>query len=148
MNKTEYQSQLIDEMNKHKSKVIEKITKLLKTLPVKANTLDIEIFPSQDGDGMFEIYASVSGPDLYVLNKAIEKYADIFSPKYKSVDVVPYIPLLDGSSVDFDVNDALVDCVAKWLKDIWQQMEKSVLEIPVSIVGHDGYGTITPIKLI
>src|ERR1700739_2329425 len=147
MIKEELQKQLLTELNKNESNVIEKINRLLKNIPVKAKMLNLQIFPSQDGDGMFSIYAGVDGPDLYVLSKAIKEYADIFNPKHTANGIVPYIPTIYNSNVDYDVNDVIVDCTAKWLESVWEKINKTNLQIPVYITADEECCTFKQIKI-
>jgi len=113
----------------------------------KAIQLNLEIFTSQDGDGFFSIRANLEGPDLYVLNKAIDKVADIFDPKYVDGEITPYIPTVDPFDIEYEANDVVVDSAAKWLSKLWGNLDVEKISIPTFIIGHDEYGTTTPIQL-
>lgn len=147
MTEAEFQRQLLNELDKHETDVIDRINLLLENIPSNSKSLDLGIFPSQDGDGMFSIYASVDGPNLFVLIKSLEKYASIFAPKHTANGIIPFIPNVDRRMVDFEVNDVVVDCVAKWLLGIWQKTNKNKLQVPTYIIADEDYGTITPIEL-
>jgi hypothetical protein len=69
------------------------------------------IFPDQDGEGTFGVRVSLTGPDLYVLNKAIEEFADIIDVKHTPTGLEPNVPLMDPFDSNFEVNDALSDVV-------------------------------------
>jgi len=146
MNSVEFGTALREELAKHSAEAARRIGEILARIPAKARSLDLEVFPSQDGDGFFGVRASFDGPDLYVLNKPIDQFADIIEPKYTEAGVVPAIPLLDTPNAGFAVNDVVVDSVATWLKSVWESLDSSA-RIPVRVVGHDGYGTITPLAL-
>ncbi|TWT67589.1 DUF6389 family protein [Allorhodopirellula solitaria] len=120
---------------------------LLASLPEPATRLDLQVFPAQDGDGFFTVRASVDGPNLYVINKAIDTYADLFDAKYTENGVQPPIPIVDCFDVDYPVNDIVVDCAANWLRTVWQSLGNIECRVPVVIVGNDGYGTVTPVEL-
>lgn len=91
----------------------------LESIPPAARGLDIQIMPSQDGDGPFSVYASLETP----------------------------VPMVDPDDVDFEVNDAIVDAVAGWLQEVWRALEIRADGLPVRIVGGEGWGTVTPLTL-
>ena len=119
MTSDQFQKELLFELNKHESLTIRKIEKLLEHIPEKAKVLEFSISPSEDGDGIFGIYANVDGPDLYVLNKTMQDYAAIFNIKHTPEGIIPYVPTVDPFDEEFDVNDSVVECVSKWIKTIW-----------------------------
>jgi hypothetical protein len=57
------------------------------------------------------------------------------------------VPMVDPDTVDFDVNDAIVDVVAEWLQVVWTEVRAPARGIPVRVEGHDGYGTVPPLHL-
>ncbi|MEO9532686.1 MAG: DUF6389 family protein [Crocinitomicaceae bacterium] len=147
MGKPEFENQLKAELEKNKSSISINIDQLISNLTEKISGINIGIFTSQDGDGMFSIYANAIGPDLYVRQKEIKEYANLFDPKFTSNGIEPYIPTVDDPfEVDFDVNDCIVDLVALWLKASFSS--KSFPDgAEFQIVGNDGYGTVTPLSL-
>jgi hypothetical protein len=147
MSEEEFIAQLLASLEKHSDTARETILRLLASLPQKVARLDLEVFPSQDGDGFFTIRASVDGPDLYVINKAIKANADLFGPRYTENGIEPPIPIVNPFEVEFPVNDVIVDCAAKWLQGIWDSLDPPTCPIPVQIIGHDDYGTVTPVDL-
>ncbi|MCE9556825.1 MAG: DUF6389 family protein [Planctomycetes bacterium] len=147
MTELEFIAELTTVLERHSDSARTLISELLASLPDRATRLDLVIFPSQDADGFFTVAASVDGPDLYVINKAIRGHAELFGPKHTESGVEPPIPIVDSDDVDYSVNDIVVDCAAKWLQTIWQSIGNVQCRIPVVIVGHDDYGTITPINL-
>ena len=96
---------------------------------------------------MFDVRAGLDGPDLYLLNKAIDEHADIFEVKMLDEGLVPPVPMVDRDDVDFEVNDTIVDIVAVWLRAVWANVDSSRVPIPVYVEGHDDYGTVTPLEL-
>jgi hypothetical protein len=141
--KTEFDAALV----RHSDAARAKILHLLETLPERATQLDFVVFPSQDGDGFFTIRASVEGPDLYLINRAIESHADLLDTKYTESGVEPPIPIVDPFDVEFAVNDLLVDCVARWLHHVWQSLGNVLCRVPVFVVGDDDFGSVTPLEL-
>jgi hypothetical protein len=147
MDKLEFENQLKVELEKNKSEISTKIEKLKSNLTEKISGIDVGIFTSQDGDGMFSIYANALGTDLYVRQKEIQDYASLFDPKFTENGIEPYISTVeDPFDLDFDLNDCIVDTVAEWLKSICHSI--SFPEgISFQIIGTESYGTITPISL-
>ncbi|WP_414933024.1 DUF6389 family protein [Vibrio europaeus] len=142
-----FEEELSSELAKHSESMASSLKVLIANIPENTHEIHIEVFASQDGDGMFSVYVSLDGPDLHVLNKAIERYASLFEPKYVGSNIKPYIPTVDPFDVDFEVNDVVVDCVANWIKSIWEKPKVLASNIPVIVVGHDGFGTVTPLEL-
>ncbi|PME31439.1 hypothetical protein BCV39_22365 [Vibrio sp. 10N.286.55.E10] len=144
-----FEEELNIELLKHSDSAISLLRRLFENIPSNAREVHIEIFPSQDGDGLFSVYVSLDGPDLYVLNKSIQEFASIFDPKCIGTKIEPYIPTIDpfDADVGFDVNDVVVDCAAKWVQLIWSQIGDLEPSLPVRVFGQDGYGSLTPIDL-
>ena len=147
MNEDDYIAQLTAALAKQSDSLRSKIGPLLANLPEKAQRLDLVIFPGQDGEGDFTVRGSLDGPDLFVLNKAIDSYAELISVKHTPEGFDPDVPMVDPFDTEFEVNDVLTDCVAKWLSDLWEESGPHSVSIPVTIVGHDDYGQTTPIEL-
>lgn len=147
MEEQELERQLMTELQKHSESALKAMSDVIASLPEKAVQLNFEIFPAQDGDGFFSIRANLDGPDLYVLNKEIDSVADIFNPKYVNGNIEPYIPTVDPFEIEYEANNIVVDCSAKWLSRLWAQLDTANIQVPVLIVGHDDYGTITPVLL-
>ncbi len=148
MTETEFRDELLVVLSQHSDAACEGIGELLKAIPAKARRLDLVIFPAQDGDGFFTIRASVDGPDLFVLNKSISENAEIFDARYTESGVEPPIPIVDPFDTEYEVNDVVVDTAASWLQTVWESLGDVQIRIPVVIVGHDDFGTITPIELL
>lgn len=147
MEESELQAELNSVLSEHTKEATEKLNIVLNNIPEKAISINLEIFTSQDREGFFSVGVNLDGPDLYVLNKAIREYVDIFDPKYTENGIEPYIPTVDPFEIEYEANDTVVDCVANWLREIWDNVNKENITIPVYIVGHDEYGTTTPIQL-
>lgn len=147
MTEDEFIDQLSAALQDHTDTARAQIPRLLGCLPQRATRLDLQVFPAQDGDGFFTIRASVDGPDRHVINKAIDAHAKLFDAKYTANGVDPAIPIVDPFDVDYPVNDIIVDYAAKWLQDVWRSLGDVDCPIPVVVIGHDDYGTVTPIEL-
>lgn len=116
-------------------------------LPDKAKALSIMVHPSQDPDGLFSVLVHLDGPDLHVLNKAIDAHRTLVETRITPHGTVPLLPLFDPSQTAFSVNDAIVDVAADWLETVWQDAGGASVSLPAAIYGEDGYGPSTPRSL-
>jgi hypothetical protein len=147
MTRSEFSGALRSILAAHSEQAALQIRRTLDLVPADARALDFEVITSQDADGEFTVQASLHGPNLYVLNKAIRGVATIFTVRHTATGFAPPVPMVDAESVDFGVNDAIVDTVAEWLDAVWRAVGAKDPGIPVRIVGHDDFGTTTPRQL-
>jgi hypothetical protein len=147
MNQDEYTDQVRKILDEHTESARENLRKLPSCLPSEVSAIELTIFVDQDGEGFLTVRVSVEGPDLYVINKSIEGCAVLFDTIMKDGGLVPPLPLMDPFEEDFSVHDALSDCAADWLVNVWNGLNGEVAGVPVSIISHDEYGTKTPISL-
>ncbi|RJL00687.1 hypothetical protein C9E82_23425 [Paracoccus siganidrum] len=90
---------------------------------------------------MFTVMLHLDGPDLFVLNKAISDFRSLFSVRIVHGAVTPDVPLFDPFDQPFSVNDAIVDIVMVWLKEVWATFGGMNVRLPVTIEGEDGFGS-------
>lgn len=147
MTRKEFEASLRAVLDAQLSHAIRQVQLTLGSIPATARELIIEILPAQDGDGQFDVRATLSGPDLYVLNRAIHGSALIFGVRHTATGFDPPVPMVDPDDVDFDGNDAIVDVTAEWLRAVWREVGASTDGIPVLVAGHDDHGTTTPLRL-
>lgn len=147
MIESEYKIELRKILDSYSAHTVSLLNQIIESIPQNAQEIELMIFPDQDGEGTFSIRVSLSGPDLYVLNKAIDKNADLFNVKHTQNGLEPNVPLMDPSDEDFDVNTVLCDTVATWLEELWERVEQSKLQLPVTIVADEYYGALLPKKL-
>ncbi len=147
MKESEYKTELRRVLDENSRTAITALNGAFKIIPEKAQSIELMIFPDQDGEGTFGVRISLTGPDHYVLNKAINECAEIIDVKHSPTGLIPKVPLIDPFDSDFEVNDVMVDTVAGWLEAIWKESENLGFTIPVSIYAEEDYGTILPIKL-
>jgi hypothetical protein len=143
----EYRSILQGVLADHTEFAATQLGSILDHLPQMTRAIEIEVFPDQDGEGTFSVRVGLDGPDLYVLNKAIGEWAELFSVRHTEHGLEPSVPLMDPFEESFQVNDAVVDCAAEWLQGVWRALGDPNVEVPITVVGHDDYGTITPLTL-
>ncbi|MCH8045674.1 MAG: hypothetical protein IID44_18340 [Planctomycetes bacterium] len=147
MDELEYRTILSQVLSAHLEPAVRQLTGVLRNLPAKTRGIDIEVFPDQDGEGTFSVRVGLDGPDLYVLNKAIDEWADLFCVRHTEKGLEPPVPLMEPGAESFEVNDIVVDCAAEWVQAVWQALGDPQPTVPVTVVGHDDYGTVTPLIL-
>ena len=123
MEENEYRIQLRKVLDEHSVHAIQQLNAIFQALPNKVQRIELMIFPDQDGEGTFGVRVALTGADLYVLNKAIEEFADIIDVKHTSTGLEPNVPMIDPFDSSFEVNDTLSDVVGDWLASIWNQVD-------------------------
>lgn len=147
MEQNEYRIKLRKVLDENSLSAVRNLNVTIQSLPEKTKSIEIVIFPDQDGEGTFGVQVSLSGPDLHVLNKTIEDSANLINVIHTPNGLKPNVPLMDSFDSSFEVNDVLCDVVADWLTLIWKKSDNKTIDLPVTIIGDDGYGTNLPIKL-
>ena len=137
-------SELREVLNSHSAMVIDLINSTLVSLPQKTEEIELVISPDQDGEGTFSVNISLSGPDLYVLNKSIEKTAELFNVRHTPDGLEPPVPLMDPFEEEFEVNDTLCHTVFEWLEELWIRVKKENVNLPVTVTAEEYYGTMLP----
>lgn len=64
-------------LNREKHSILSIINSFLQKIPLEAVRVNINISPSQDGEGDFCIHGGLNGPNLYVLNKTVHDWTNI-----------------------------------------------------------------------
>ena len=147
MTEEEYRSRLVEILTQHSGQATNILRSVLAQTPDRATELELEIFPNQEGDGAFTVEASFEGPDYYVLNRSVRDIPELFVVRHGEKGFVPDVPMFDPFRQPFPVNDVIVDCVAEWLTQLWLTLGVPRYRLPVRVVGHDDFGTATPIEL-
>lgn len=144
MDRTDYLSTLAAVLNRHSDVAADKLSAILEALPPEATELCIDVFPDQDGEGTFDVWARLDGPDHYVLNTPIDAHRHLFGVVYTEDGVEPDVPLM-ARDATFVVEDAVVDAAATWLTALWERVGAGGSPVPWRVEGEDGFGTITPL---
>jgi hypothetical protein len=112
MKEEEYKIELRKVLDQNSSIALKNLNATIQSIPEKTKSIEIIIFPDQDGEGTFGVRVSLSDPDLYVLNKAINNTADLINVIHTSEGLKPNVPLMDPCESSFEVNDVLSDVVS------------------------------------
>lgn len=102
------------------------------------------VFTSQEGDGQFDVFGTIDGPDHYFINQQIAVVNDIFPVRNTENGFEPSVPMVDPFDIEFDVSETVIQCVSTWIREIWRTTDGLTPSIPVMIVGHDGISTTPP----
>lgn len=147
MNQQDYRATLRRVLDKHFDKAQATLAALIAALPPKAREIRFGIFPDQDGEGTFSVVISLEGPDLYVLNKAVDAHRTLFDVRHTSSGVSPAVPTFALDAAEFDVQNAIVDTAADWIETLWDAAGRGKSPLPGMIYGDDDAGTTTPREL-
>lgn len=142
-----YSATLLQILRQHTANALDQLRQINSNLPEKTTGISIGVHPSQDPDGMFSIVVHLDGPDLYVLNKAIQDHRYLFDVRYENGHLTPEVPLFDPFDAEFEVNDIIVDTSLIWLKEIWSKLDGVSHTLSVTVFGDEGYGTKTPTSI-
>jgi len=147
MNQHDYQIALRRVLDQHTSRAQEKLAALIAALPEKAREIQFGIFPDQDGEGTFSVVISLDGPDLYVLNKAVDAHRTLFDVRHTSKGLSPAVPQFAPDSTGFAVHDAIADTAADWIEVLWEQAGKGRSPLSGLVYGDDDAGKTLPREL-
>jgi hypothetical protein len=129
----------------HTEQAVAQLRCALDALPAEARAVTIDVMVDQDNEGFLTVRVGVDGPDLYVLNEAIDPYASLFDTVMTETGLSPDLPLMEGN--EFDVGGVLTDCAADWVREVWRQAAHPANDLPVAIVSPEGYGKGLPFRL-
>ncbi|RVW08907.1 hypothetical protein EGT67_15515 [Prescottella agglutinans] len=144
MQRAEYISELGTVLDRHSNAAAEKISAILDNCPAEATALAFDVFPDQDGEGTFDVWARLDGPDHFALNKPVDDHRHVFGIVHTEDGLEPEVPLWSRSA-PFCVQDAIVDAAATWIGELWSRVGQVRSALPWYVEGEDGYGTITPL---
>ncbi|MFN7175274.1 MAG: DUF6389 family protein [Thermaurantiacus sp.] len=113
-----------------------KLAAIRATLPPKARGVDIGIMMDADGEGSVSVLLYLDGPDLFVLQQAIEPYWKLFESSFETrvVDgvIVPGVPILhpgdppandDGNPDDLlPVHASSAEACRAWIAGLWAEL--------------------------
>ncbi|MBO1015055.1 hypothetical protein IPU70_15950 [Achromobacter sp. SD115] len=147
MTRSEYQTELLRILRAHDAAARSTLTALIAALPPKAREIHFVIFPDQDGEGTFSVVASLDGPDLFVLNKAIEGHRYLFDVRHTEDGIEPEVPLFASDQASFNVQDVIVDTAMHWVAELWAVSGQGRSPLSGLVYGEEGYGTREPLVL-
>jgi hypothetical protein len=147
MTRDEYINQVEAVLIGYTEQAAKRLEAVFPRVPAEARKIEIEIFVDQGGEGFLDLQVSLDGPDLFVLNRPIASHARLFGTRMTDAGLEPPLPLMSGSDDPFSVQDTLTDCAAAWLATVWRRTDTRAVKLPVTVVSHDEYGSITPFDL-
>ena len=130
MTQSDYEAELLRILRAHDATARATLTALIAALPPKAREIHIVVFPDQDGEGTFSVVASLEGPDLFVLNKAIEGHRYLFDVRHTEDGIEPEVPLFGSDEAGFDVQNVIVDTAMQWVGELWDACGRGRSPLP------------------
>jgi hypothetical protein len=140
MTSEEYRETIQATLATHSESALAKLTAIKQSMPEKAKGVAIGIHPGQSEEGFFDVVVHLDGPDLFVLNKAINAHRFLFEVKVVDGEVTPDVPMFEPDEVNFSVNDLIVDTCMEWVELLWLQL--GGIGRPALVFGEEGYGSL------
>lgn len=137
-----YRALLEPVLDKHEAAALATLRRVGEVLPEKARRIDIGIHPAQDGEGSFTVMVHLDGPDLTVLNKAIQPHRRLIEIRHVDIRAagLPVFGWPDEDGRDWEVNDVIAQTVAQWVEAVWRKA--SPLPRPGILFAEEGWGEI------
>jgi hypothetical protein len=101
MTRDEYIERVGRVLGEHTDRAVVELVAALALVPANARQVTLDIFVDQDGEGLLNVRVGLDGPDLFVLNRAIESRAQLFSTRMTPAGLVPNLPLMDPFNEEF-----------------------------------------------
>ncbi|MEO0370837.1 MAG: DUF6389 family protein [Pseudomonadota bacterium] len=147
MTQAEYKAALLSALDSCRDEITNNVSGAIQNLPEKAKGFDIGVHPDQDQEGFLTVMIHVVGPDLYVLNKAIQDFRLLFKIRHEETGMSFGLPMFEPYGEEVPVGDVQVDTVAEWFGAFWPSVDDLAFQKPVTVVGADGFGTSPQKKL-
>ncbi|MCE7991768.1 MAG: hypothetical protein HEP71_07305 [Roseivirga sp.] len=122
------------ELDRYSDELINEIKSFLKT-PLKEDVIEgsVEIFPDEYGDGVLSI-------GLYLRAELTEHIPFL--------DKVKDLPMIDLTGYEEEnLVDLIVDITQRWFAESWWKAGGWEFKLPLTVYGHDGFGSGTAINL-
>lgn len=94
----------------------------------------VDVFPDQDGEGTFDVWARFEGPDLFALNKPIDDVRHLFGVVHTETGLEPDVPEPPVGVAPFDLADAIAEVVTAWAEEIWADAGAAAAGVPFEVV--------------
>lgn len=116
-----YRTRLTAVMDDWLEDAADRLACALGALPVKAESVDIGVHLDQDGGGHVSVMVHVQGPDVHVLNKAVEDHRELFVVRSTPDGLVPPVPLVNDFEIDFPTNRIAAEVAGIWAMKVWMR---------------------------
>lgn len=136
----EFREVYLTHLRRHSAALVEEVRRLLQRIDVSPDvtSCEVQVFPDQCGDGHVSVCMYFNGRNRLVRTSDPSLYCGAV---VRFVDHARDIPLYAPDSFDFDTRDVTVQCVIDWFTECWQVAGGADYRYPVTITGHDGFGT-------
>lgn len=135
-----YREVLREAMNAAEDAALGKLHRAIDTLPWKIEKLLIGVHLGQDEEGGFNIHLHAAGPDLSVLNKAIQPWAGLFEGRTMGFhDKRANVPMFDPYNLPYPVAETIIEEAMGWVQHVWTRAVFPRLPCPVELFAVDGW---------
>ncbi|WP_377322433.1 DUF6389 family protein [Pimelobacter simplex] len=94
----------------------------------------VDVFPDQDGEGTFEVWARFDGADFFALNKPIDDVRHLFGVVHTETGLDPEVPAPPAGTTPYDLADAIAAVVTAWVEEIWAEAGAAAAAVPFEVV--------------
>lgn len=91
---------LRDHLDAAAPEAVRRLRTVVDALPDAAEAVVVTVFPDQDGGGTLGVVVSLDGPDVFVLNRAVEPFRTLFEVVHGEDGPVHAVPLLTPGRVE------------------------------------------------
>lgn len=137
---TEFREAYLAYLRRHSAALAGEVRRLLDRTDVSPDVTDceVQVFPDEYGDGHVSVYRYFNGRNRLVRKSDPSLYCGAV---VRIADYAQDLPLYDPSGYGFDTRDVTVRCVIDWFAECWRAAGGEGYRFPVTITGHDGFGT-------
>ncbi|MEV7548294.1 DUF6389 family protein, partial [Amycolatopsis sp. NPDC089917] len=129
MDQNDYRRRLRRVLDAHSDEVTARLRAIVNAIGSTVESVRIEVFPDQDGEGTFDVWARFEGPDSFVLNKPIDEHRHLFGVVHGETGWEPDVPSLPRGLTA----DALADTVADWIEAVWARAFDTPPPVPMEV---------------
>lgn len=136
----EFREVYLAHLRRHSAALVEEVGRLLARTDVSPDVTgcEVQVFPDEYGDGHVSVCMYFNGRNRLVRRSDPSLYCGAV---VRFAEYAQDLPLYAPSSYNFDTRDATVRCVIDWFAECWRGAGGEGYRFPVSITGHDGFGT-------
>jgi hypothetical protein len=136
----EFREVYLAHLRRHSAALVEEVRRLLGRTDVSSDVThcEVQVFPDEYGDGQVSVCMYFNGRNRLVRRSDPSLYC---GAAVRFADYARDLPLYAPSAYPFDTRDVTVRCVITWFAECWRSAGGDGYRFPVTITGHDGFGT-------
>ncbi|MFE9456465.1 DUF6389 family protein [Streptomyces californicus] len=113
--RTEYRAGLGRVLDEASPAVARRLGRIRDAATARTDGVIIDVFPGQEGDGAFAVWARFDGADSFVLDRLLGDERRLFAVVHGDHGWEPAVPARPGSWPDAEFEDVLFAAVVEWI---------------------------------